>query len=112
MRYRYIPVLRWKLGEKRGLKAVSEPMAKDVRPLIIVTEDTFADQPETARSEAMSASFLFADELSKHWGARPFYLDASNIRCSDGEPHPLNVAAKECRNLGARMMPATRRSIP
>jgi Beta protein len=112
MRYRYIPILRWKLGEKKGLKRVSEPMSKDVCPLIVVTEETFADQPETARSEAMTASFLFADELTKHWGARPFYFDASNIRPSSEGAHPLIEAAKECRHQGARMMPATRLLAP
>jgi hypothetical protein len=109
MVYRYIPILRWKLGEKKALKAVSEPMyKKGICPLIVVTEETFADRSETARSEAMTASFIFADELTKHWGARPFYLDASNIRPSGRGPHPLVEAAKECRTQGARMMPATR----
>lgn len=107
MRYRYIPILRWKQGEKRGLRKVSEPMSKDVHPLIMVTEDTFADQSETVRSEMMPASFLFADDLSKHWGARPFYLDASRIPSSSGGVHPLIETAKECRRFGGRITPAT-----
>ena len=28
MAYRYIPILRWKLGEKKALKLVSEPIYK------------------------------------------------------------------------------------
>ena len=107
MRYRYIPILRWKRGEKRGIKAVSEAMAQDVCPLIAVTEETFADQPETSRSEVVSATFLFADEVFKHWGARPFYLDASEIQPSTTGTHPLLDTAKQCRELGARLTPAT-----
>jgi hypothetical protein len=107
MRYRYIPMLRWKRGEKRGIKAVSEPMAKDVCPLITVTEDTFADQPATTRSEAMPASYVFADDVYKHWGARPFYLDASRIFAST-DVHPLIETAKQCREMGANLIPATR----
>jgi hypothetical protein len=89
MRYRYIPILKWKRGERRAIKAVSAAMARDVCPLINVTEDTFTDQPETARSEVMPASFLFADEVYKHWGARPFFLDASAIQPSATGIHPL-----------------------
>lgn len=105
MVYRYIPILRWKRGEKRGLKSLSPSIVKDVCPLIAVTDDTFADQPETVRSPAMPASFLFADEVSKHWGARPFYLDASEI---DGNGiHPLIATAKLCREASATLIPAT-----
>jgi len=107
MRYRYIPILKWKRGERRAIKAVTPDMAKGVCPLITVTEETFADQSETARSEAMSASFPFADEIYKHWGARPFYLDASAIQPLAGGVHPLIDTAKHCRELGARLTPAT-----
>jgi len=82
-------------------------MAQDVCPLIAVTEETFADQPETSRSEVVSATFLFADEVFKHWGARPFYLDASEIQPSTTGTHPLLDTAKQCRELGARLTPAT-----
>jgi hypothetical protein len=108
MRYRYVPILKWKRGERRGIKMVSETMAQDVRPLIVVTEETFADQPETVRSEAMSASLLFADEVFQHWGAREFYLDASAIPPSPTGIHPLIETAKQCGETGAHMTPATR----
>jgi hypothetical protein len=107
MRYRYIPILLWKGGERRGLKAVREKMAKDVFPLITVTEETFADQPETVRSDAVKASVAFADELTRHWGARPFYLDATAIQPSARGIHPLIDTAKQCRERGARLTPAT-----
>ncbi len=107
MKYRYIPILKWKRGERRGIKAATPDMAKNVCPLIVVTEETFADQAETTRSEAMSASFLFAHELFKHWGARPFYLDASAIPALPKGIHPLIETAKQCRGLKARLTPAT-----
>jgi Beta protein len=107
MTYRYIPVLRWKRGEKRGIKAVPEPMSKDVCPLIIVTPNTFADRKETARREAMPAPEIFADDVYKHWGARPFYLDASDVEPSARGIHPMMVTAKLCRELGAHLIPAT-----
>lgn len=108
MHYRYVPFLKWKRGEKRGMKAVSAPISKDVAPIVCVTEETFADRPRTERSEGVPAPFLFADEIYKYWGARPFYLDASDIRPSDNGVHPLIETAKQCRELGARLTPATR----
>jgi hypothetical protein len=107
MHYKYRPILRWKRGEKRCIKAISATMAKDVLPLITVTEDTFSDQPETTRSEAVPASVLFADDVFKHWGARPFYLDASEIPAPAKGVHSLIDTAKHCRELGARLTPAT-----
>jgi hypothetical protein len=105
MVYQYTPILRWKRGEKRGLKSLPQSIVKDVCPLIAVTDDTFADQPETIRSEAIPASFLFADEISKHWGARPFYLDASEV--AGNGVHPLIATAQLCREMGATLIPAT-----
>jgi hypothetical protein len=106
MRYRYIPLLKWKAGEKWGLKLVQEKMTKDVIPLITVADETFADRPETVRSEAVKGSVLFADDLTKHWGARPFYLNASAIQTTTGDAHPLIDTAKQLRQQGARLTPA------
>jgi hypothetical protein len=107
MKYRYIPILRWKQGEKRALKLVSKPLAEDVWPLIVVSEDTFADRPETITREAVSASFDFADDVYKHWGDRPFFFDASEIPPSDKGTHPLIDTAAECKKIGAKLTPAT-----
>ena len=107
MRYRYIPMLKWKRGEQLGLKKVKEAVAKsDIFPLLTVMEESFADQPETARSDAVKASVVFTDELMKHWGARPFYLNASAIQPSGRGIHPLIDTAKQCREQGARLTPA------
>jgi hypothetical protein len=105
MVYRYVPILRWKRGEKRGLKSLPESIVKDVYPLIAVTDETFSDQPETVRTEAISAPFLFADEVAKHWGARPFYFDASEVEGNG--VHPLLATANLCREAGATLIPAT-----
>ncbi len=107
MTYRYIPIVRWKQGEKRAIRLVSQPMARDVWPLIAVTEDTFVDLPETITREPVTASFEFADSVFKHWGNRPFFLDASEIPPSDAGTDPLISAAAECRKLGANLTPAT-----
>jgi Beta protein len=109
MRYRYVPFLLWKSGEQKGLKHVRENVAKsDVFPLITVTDETFADQPERARSPAVPAPVVFTDELMKHWGNRPFYLDASAIQSPAKGPHPFIETAARCREEGANLTPAIR----
>ena len=65
--------------------------------VIAVTEETFADQTQTTRSEAMPASFLFADEVYKRWGARPFYLDAAAIRALVGYYHFGSASGRRWR---------------
>ncbi len=107
MHYRYIPILKWKRGERRAIKAVTPEIATGVCPLITLTEETFKDQPETATSESIPASLLFADEIYKHWGSRPFFLNASMIQASAGGIHPLIDTAERCRRLGAKLTPAT-----
>ena len=54
----------------------------------------------------MPASVVFTDEITKHWGARPFYLNASAIEPSADGIHPLIDVAKQCRQQGARLTPA------
>ncbi|HEU5273948.1 MAG TPA: hypothetical protein VFU97_09815, partial [Xanthobacteraceae bacterium] len=109
MQYRYVPLLLWKSGEQRGLKAVRENVAKsDIFPLITVTDETFSDQPETIRSPGVPAPIVFTDQLMKHWGARHFYLDASAIQPSAKGIHPLIDTAARCREEGAKLTPAIR----
>ena len=112
MVYRYIPILRWKRGEKRGIKSVPAASAKDVCPLIGVTPETFADQPETISREAVPAWRVFADDIYNHWGARPFYLDASGIEPSARGVHPLIATAKACREDHATLIPAITLDAP
>jgi hypothetical protein len=111
MHYRYIPIIRWKRGEQTGLKSVY-PIAQNVLPLIIVTEETFKDKPETITQEAIPASFTFAEQVHRNWGARPFYLDASRIPPTSKGTHPLIATAKLCRELGAHLIPATTLGAP
>jgi hypothetical protein len=108
--YRYTPILRWKRGEKAALKSVAAPLAANISPLIIVTDETFKDQPEKIDQEAVPASFLFADEIHKNWGARAFYLDASGVKPKG--VHSLIKTAELCRDLGANLTPATSLGAP
>jgi len=109
--YRYTPILRWKRGEKAALKSIQAPVAANVFPLIIVTDETFKDQPEKINQEAVGAAFLFADELHKNWGARSLYLDASGVK-PKGVQHPLIKTADLCREIGAKLTPATTLGAP
>src|ERR1700738_1212561 len=112
MVYRYVPILRWKRGERTGLKSVVVDKAVGVFPLIIVTEETFKDKPETITQEGEPASNIFADEVYKNWGARSFYLDASRVPPSGKGTHPLINTAKRCRELGATLTPGTTLGAP
>src|SRR6185436_20116134 len=107
MVYRYVPIVRWKRGERAALKQTSLPNIRDVLPLILLNEDGFKDKPEKVTQEAVSATDIFVDDIYKSWGSRPFYLDASRLTPGSKGTHPLLEIAKRCREVGPHLIPAT-----
>jgi len=106
MPYRYIPILRWKGGEQGAIKRVSEAGIRDVIPLVVLTPITYKEQKETITREEIPAAELFAQSLYKHWGSRPFFLDASRVEPT--ATHPLIAIARACHSRGANLIPATK----
>jgi Beta protein len=112
MIYRYMPLLRWKRGERTGLKHVSPPGATDTVPLFIIGSHQIKGKVATKSKTAQTAADVFARELFDAWGARPFGLDASALAAVPGVPHPLLAIAASCRALGASLIPATSLTAP
>lgn len=109
MKYRYIPILRWKRGERTALKQTSQPNIREVIPLIVLTADGYKEKLEKHTQPGIPAADLFAEEIHKHWGNRPFYLDASRLPPNPDGTHPLLDIAKCCREGFAppHLIPAT-----
>ncbi|UYO42810.1 beta family protein [Rhodopseudomonas palustris] len=107
MVYRYVPLLRWKRGERTGLKNVSAAGAVDTVPLFIIGSDQIKGKAATKSKGAQTAADVFAKEIYDAWGARPFGLDASALTAAPGTPHPIQAIAASCNALGATLIPAT-----
>lgn len=107
MVHNYIPILRWKQGERRGLAQLQATTKADITPLLQLAPDQF--RPPRGRAAAsLSPAQAFAREVDADWGATPFYLDASRLQPSAGAPHhPLVDIANACRAAGLQLIPST-----
>jgi hypothetical protein len=105
---RYIPVLRWKRGEKTAIGSLSSQGRQDVSPLFILGTDRFVGRDATKKSPPIPAATWFAQEMGQIWGNLPFYLDASAVNIPPSAPHHslIDIAA-QARLAGLALVPAT-----
>lgn len=69
----YVPVLKWKMGEKKALEYLTEDVVKLISPLIEL-------QPCQSLGDVKEMADKFGEEIEKAWkSTAPFYLDVSNI---------------------------------
>lgn len=84
----YVPVLKWKLGEKKALEMLDSAFLMQIMPLIEI-------QPCHSLEEVEAAVSKFSEEIEKAWRTpTPFLLDISSIDydCDDisyDESHPI-----------------------
>ena len=109
---RYIPVIRWKRGERVALRRLSKSGRNGVLPLAILSPDQYGPQEETASKTGLSAADAFIQEVVLAWGTAPFYLDATNLPVGTSGNHPILRIAVAARKKGAAMIPATRIDAP
>lgn len=102
---RYIPILRWKRGERVGLQNLSPPAKTRVAPLFLLGSEQFKVKPATQSQAAMPASSAFAQEVLLSWGTSPFYLDCSSLLAGPGQSHPLIAIGASARSSGLTMVP-------
>lgn len=105
--YRYVPILRWKQGERRGLAQLQSSTKTDVIPLFQLQPEQF-NTPKGANNVGVSPAQHFAAQVLAEWGTSPFYLDASALPQSAGTAHhPLIDIAAAARIAGIHLIPAT-----
>lgn len=112
MVYRYTPLLRWKRGERVGLRNTAVSQRQDVTPLFAIAADQYkGKEPNRSRAAVSPADALVAEILNT-WGTAPCYVDASGIGHTVRHPHPIADIAASARQHGANVIPATRLSAP
>src|SRR6266478_4422646 len=62
----YLPVLRWKGGERVALMKLTDSVRRQITPLI---------EPATTENNLPSK---ISDDVRRHWGPSPFFLDDLN----------------------------------
>lgn len=106
----YVPLLRWRAGEYRALKRLSDACRHRTVPLIeaLPPDYDFAlRQPKKHIDEQLKP---FAKQVEDHWPNRPALVDAVQIpaptRMGDGR-HPLTFIFDEARVKGLDLVPVT-----
>lgn len=111
MVYRYVPILRWKQGERRGLGQLQAAAKSDVVPLFQLAADQYRP-PRGNNSLGITPAQAFASEVAQCWGTAPFYLDAAGVPVGSGGTHPLIDLAAASRMVGLNLIPATMLGAP
>lgn len=106
----YVPLLRWRAGEYRALKRLSDACRQRTVPLIEVLPpdyDFALRQPKKHIDEQLKP---FAKQIEDHWPGRPALVDGVQIdpptRMGDGR-HPLAFIFDEARAKGLNLVPVT-----
>jgi len=103
----YIPILRWKRGERTALQALSANGRTGVTPLLVIGPNQFVSTAETSNRPAITAADRFAQEVLTAWGSAPFFVDASALGASQATGVQAIVAiATSARNAGLHLIPA------
>ena len=112
MVYRYVPILRWKKGERDALRNMAAGSRNDVIPLFVVGADRYVGREATKKHPALPPATVLVQEIARIWGNNPFYLDASAVSATSSIAHPLAAIATQARALGLSLIPATTLAAP
>ncbi|MDH7795920.1 hypothetical protein QBC99_001983 [Beijerinckia sp. GAS462] len=113
MGVRYLPILKWKQGERTAISQLSSAGRNGVTPHIVLMQAQFGGprkQKKTTVSTTkipLSASDYFAKQVEDVWGKTPFYLDAGNL-AETASSHDLDTIRKSTNGLGLHLIPSTR----
>lgn len=106
MVYRYVPVLRFKAGERTALEKLSAGGKVGVTPLMVLAPDQYVGKKATKTAGAIPSPAYFTQQMTYAWGTAPYFLDATALQATPSG-HPLTAIASAARAAGQAMIPAT-----
>ena len=105
---RYIPILRWKRGERTALQALSPQGRANIVPVLVIAPEQYSETAETRTKAAMTAAESLVQEVLTAWGTQPFFLDASSLGTTAASGNPaIRAIANRARAAGCHLIPAT-----
>jgi hypothetical protein len=106
MVYRYVPILRFKQGERKALEKLSPKTKLGVMPLMVLAPAQYVGKKATKSEAAIPSPQHFVRQMSLAWGGFSYYLDASTLPAT-AVGHPLTDIAAEARAVGHLLIPCT-----
>jgi hypothetical protein len=86
MQFRYVPILRWKQGERIGLGHLSSLGRADVIPLVVALDSKYGSAAQ------------FTQQVEATWGNAAIYLDAADLTGTSAH-HSLDDIRAAATNL-------------
>lgn len=71
----YVPILKWKMGERKALKHTALSDRQNMLPLIELLPDSSDDEVEFGEA----AASRFSKEVADSWGPAPVFVDFSQL---------------------------------
>jgi len=107
---RYVPILRWKRGEKIAVRHLQPADRAIITPLIELVPANFKLGQDGSDNPAMALE-REAREIKKNWGSAPFFIDFQHVEESippiGGLTNPLEYLAAKAEEEGLRPIPVT-----
>ena len=103
----YIPILRWKRGERIALRNLQGDIKAQMTPLVELIPGDF----KTGNAAAVDNKlYKIAEDLFKNWGQAPLFVDLGllypAVRASNGL-HPIEVLCREAHIRQLSLIPVT-----
>jgi hypothetical protein len=105
----YVPVLRWKRGERVALLKMSREALNRLTPLIELVDANYFGSKHAAISNALAAEKI-AGQLAEEWGVRPIFIDAGFLGSEITRRelrHPLALVGESVYSVGIPVVPVT-----
>jgi hypothetical protein len=108
-RWHYVPVLRWKVGERTALARLPEDARRPVTPLIeLPLSQLLGKRRKRPRSPQQYLEEMAADFVGM-WGSNPVFVDfafVADYRLANHQ-HALTVLGDTASSRGAHVIPVT-----
>lgn len=105
----YVPILRWKRGERIALRELFESDRERMTPLIELVPSDFTSKKIAKSGSLADKLSLTTEQISQSWGNSIFFLDPCHIDHlglnSPNRMHLINILADEAESRGMVMIP-------
>lgn len=108
---RYLPILKWKLGEAQALGDARVQIREDLQPILVMPPSGGYDHELGRVPDPIEHIRLFGHRLHENWGKRIAFVDAQHLddqKHKQGlSDHPLTELLERARLAGALACPVT-----
>lgn len=106
----YVPVIRWKAGERWALRNLQPRLRRRITPLLELIPKNFESKKLAKARGAAGRMTNIAQEIVDSWGRTPFFLDTMLIDDAPelpSRPHPLRLLGDGMRSQALKGIPVT-----